>query len=430
MEKELFRSEVLEARKQSWLGTVQLRTTRLAWPMAGLAMAAVALLTLVLLFGGHTRKHRVQGQLVPMAGMQTVAAPVPGVLVRRLVDEGDHVDRGQPLVEISADIDTPGANGAVAEQVAAALDLQHAQLQADLAALDASERQEAAALQAQIASLSDQLAVAKDELAVRARQAAAARDTVERIRQLREDRIASDVQIQQYEDQALDAQARRDAANRSLLDLERQLSQAQLERDELPLRIGARRSGIELALAELSQAQALNAGQRAVLVRAPGAGIVSGLLADEGQAVAERQRLLSIVPHGMELHAELWVPSRAVGSLAPGGRVAMRYEPFPFQTFGQQYGHIRSISGSALAAEEIRARMGIDPGEPVYRVLVSLDRQDVATDGEPLALRPHMRLEADLLLERRRLYQLVLDPFHRARTGGAGRTGMAGTEAP
>ena len=275
-----------------------------------------------------------------------------------------------------------------------------------------------------------QLAIARDELAVRTRQAEATLETVNRIRQLREDRIVSDVQIQQYEDQALDAQAQRDAANRNLFDLARQLSQVQLELDELPLRTGTRRSGIELALAELSRAEALNQGQRAVLVRAPGPGVVTGLVADEGQAVGERRQLLSIAPRAMQLQAELWVTSRAIGTLAPGGRVAMRYEAFPFQTFGQQYGRIHSISGSALAAEEVRARAGIDPGEPAYRVLVSLDRQDVAANGAPLALRPHMRLEADLLLERRRLYQVVLEPFVRVRTGGAGEPGASGREAP
>lgn len=414
---DLFRREVLDARRQDWLGSVHLSTSRLAWPMAALAAAAVLALVLVLVLGGYTRKERVQGQLQPVGGLQTVAAAVPGVLLRRLVDEGERVARGQPLLEISADVDTPQPGGAVAERIAAELERQRERLRQDLAEFEAAQPAQADALSERIASLQRQLASAASELQLRSRQAEAARRTLERIRPLQEERIVSEVQIQQYEDQALNADAQRELAERNRLDLERALADTRQELEQLPLRTGERRSEIERTLADVSQELARTQAQRSVLVRAPGPGLVSGLVVDEGQAIAERQRLLSIVPEGMRLQAELWVPSRAVGTLQPGDRVAMRYEAFPYQAFGQQYGRIVEIAGSALAPDEVRTRSGIDPGDPVYRVLVALDRQDVPAGDRTLALRPHMMLDADLLLERRRLYQLVLEPFDRARAG-------------
>jgi len=45
-------------------------------------------------------------------------------------------------------------------------------------------------------------------------------------------------------------------------------------------------------------------------------------------------------------------------------------------------------------------------------VLVSLNEQTVLAYGQPEALRPGMRLEADVMGERRRLYEWVLEPLY------------------
>lgn len=50
--------------------------------------------------------------------------------------------------------------------------------------------------------------------------------------------------------------------------------------------------------------------------------------------------------------------------------------------------------------------------EPVYRIVVSLTRQAVTAYGQPIALQPGMQLEADVIIERRRLIEWVLDPLY------------------
>ena len=47
----------------------------------------------------------------------------------------------------------------------------------------------------------------------------------------------------------------------------------------------------------------------------------------------------------------------------------------------------------------------------VYRITVSISRQDVIVYGKPVSLQPGMQLEADVLIERRRLVEWVLDPL-------------------
>jgi membrane fusion protein len=48
--------------------------------------------------------------------------------------------------------------------------------------------------------------------------------------------------------------------------------------------------------------------------------------------------------------------------------------------------------------------------EPVYRVDVKLDRQNVSALGKEIALRPGMLVSADILLERRTLLEWLFEP--------------------
>jgi membrane fusion protein len=48
--------------------------------------------------------------------------------------------------------------------------------------------------------------------------------------------------------------------------------------------------------------------------------------------------------------------------------------------------------------------------EPVYRVDVALDRQNVSALGQEFSLRPGMLVNADLLLEKRTLFEWIFEP--------------------
>ena len=78
---------------------------------------------------------------------------------------------------------------------------------------------------------------------------------------------------------------------------------------------------------------------------------------------------------------------------------------------------MREVAASAMRQDEL-ALPGATPsgatGEPLYRVRVRLERQDVTVYGRPLALRPGALLDASILLEQRRLYEWLLDPLYSA----------------
>jgi membrane fusion protein len=69
------------------------------------------------------------------------------------------------------------------------------------------------------------------------------------------------------------------------------------------------------------------------------------------------------------------------------------------------------LAGIAGQADGSTAPGGSRP-EPIYRIVVRLARQDVQAYGQHFALQPGMALQADVLLERRRLFEWVLDPLY------------------
>jgi multidrug efflux pump subunit AcrA (membrane-fusion protein) len=150
--------------------------------------------------------------------------------------------------------------------------------------------------------------------------------------------------------------------------------------------------------------------QSVIAVRAPQAGMVSGIIAQPGQAFAMGQVLANLSPAGSLLEAELYVPSQAAGFAKVGMPVQIRYRAYPFQKFGQFQGRISEISRSPLGGEEWPGGAGRST-EPLYRIRVALPQQSVSIDGQNQALMAGMVLDASLLLETRKLYEWVLEPL-------------------
>ena len=92
----------------------------------------------------------------------------------------------------------------------------------------------------------------------------------------------------------------------------------------------------------------------------------------------------------------------------------LRYQAFPYQKFGHQRGEVLQVSRSPLQPSELAglslpASLGAG-GEPLYRITVTLAQQTIPAYGQPQALAPGMQLEADVLLDRRRLIEWLFEP--------------------
>ena len=163
------------------------------------------------------------------------------------------------------------------------------------------------------------------------------------------------------------------------------------------------------SVAEVEGRLAEAAGRHAYQMRAPVAGRISALQARVGLAADPSIPQLAIVPVETALEAQLFVPARAIGFVAPGQRVRLSYEAFPFQRFGLHGGRVQTVSRTLLRPSELVGPVAI--GDPSYRVTVALDRQDITAFGRSFPLGTDMTLKADIVFDHRSLLQWLLEPI-------------------
>lgn len=405
-----FRDEVLRARRGSWLGGISLLQPLRLWMLAALAVTLASTVLALLVFGQYTRRSHVSGELVPDLGLATVLAPADGVVVRSFPQEGDAIAAGGALSLIQI----PRVTGAGTDANAAG-GLGIAQRRDSLQRMDSAMAAQAdvqrAGLSRQIGELRHELAQIEAEIATRGEQVRIGRDTVGRYRRVVEQKYVSELQLKQQEQSVLELLSQQQAMQRQATVLRRTLAQLEQSLAELPSQRAQQRAENQRALAQLEQDRLQQEIGGELMVKAPLGGLIASRLVEPGQAVRAGQPLMSLLPAGARLQAQLLVPSSAIGFIAPGHAVLLRYRAFPYQKFGQHRGRVLRVSRSTVAENgaNATARAG---GEAMYRVIVALDRQSILAYGKAEALRPGMTIDADILGERRRLYEWLLEPLY------------------
>ena len=166
---------------------------------------------------------------------------------------------------------------------------------------------------------------------------------------------------------------------------------------------------LESEHSRLEQQQLELQGRQQLLLSAPVAGRVTNLIAEPGKTIAAQQPLLTILPSGTALEAVLLVPTRAFGFVQPGQRTRLRFEAFPYQRFGIYEGEVTQTGQAILLPNELDIPVPIQ--EPVYRVAVALESQEIRAYGSSVPLQSGMLLSADIVLEQRSLLSWLLEPI-------------------
>lgn len=411
----LFRNQVMVEQQSMWLGTVMLASRRSHVAMAMFALAAVGLLGM-LLCASYTRTVRVGGLLVSEPGLVRMFAPQQGVLVRIDVHEGDRVVQGASLLVLSTDLQTE-ALGDTSEEVVRRLRSRRESMVSVRRGQQKLQARQEESLQEQLEAVESARNHLDRELILASSRLALARQRVQRQEQLYASRVTS-VQVRdQAQDNALRQEADQQSLERERAVLAREHAGLVADLASLPLRNAAELAETDRTIAALDQEIAETEARRQIVVTAPQDGIVSSVQAEVGSSVGMSVPLLSIIPAGSTLRAELFAPSRAIGFVTPGQSVLLRYEAFPYQKFGRYEGQVVRVSHTSVSAAELPQQLSglntlYDGTAPIYRITVALARQEANAYGRPVALQPGMQLEADVLVEKRRLIEWVFDPLY------------------
>lgn len=405
----LFRKEVFVAQQNKWTGQVIL-TRPFSFLFLTFCAFLIALCIIIfLIFGSYTNKTTVEGQLLPTMGVVRVYSSDIGTITHNFVKAGE------PLFKLSTS--RFGEKGNVQAKLAAEANLKKTLALQELERLKRIHQNEQKNVHNNIHRLNNQLENIKQQITGQNRQICLAEKTLNKNKFLASQGAVSQQDKMTAESHLLEQRSRLESLKREQNNAIRELDEQKITLSSLPERHKTELSQLNRAITEMNQ-EILDFDLKSEqTIRASKSGYISTINVDIGQQVEPSKLLLSIVPEQTELVANLYIPSKAVGFIKPKDKVVLRYQAYPYQKFGHATGEIISVARTALGKQELSG-LGIiftNPtllNEPAYLVKVKLEKQTIKAYGENKPLQIGMILEADILHERKKLYEWVLDPLY------------------
>jgi len=421
----LFRTEVMQAQQAAWLGGIRIGHNPRFSAVAGVALLLAGCLVTFAVWGQVARKARIPGVFMPEQGTVQLSANAAGVLTDQLVQEGEQVSAGQALFVLGTD--RPTTEGQASVLLAAHLAQRRSTLEAERTARVQQTRQRETALQDRVRALDHEIAQAQQEALQASRRVALAQKTLGRYLQMAQEGFVSDIQAQNKQEELIDLQARVENTQRNAATLQREQQSLQAERQANQRQLSIDLAQLDRALVSLTQEGTENQSRKTIVITAPQAGVVSTIHLPKGAAVQAGQSVATLVPVSdsgqgkAELQANLYAPSRTAGFIQPGQTVWMRYGAYPYQKFGLAQGQVQSISATPTAPQDLpngqsaALQTAAQTQEPLYRIQVQLKEQSITAYGDNLPLKPGMTLEADVVQEKRAVWEWIFEPVLAAR---------------
>lgn len=408
MSQQLFRKEVFEARKAKAMGEVKNITSLPSWVFTIMAVSAAVMFFSFAFWGEYSRRERVEGYLALDTSAARVAVTEAGRITKLHVKEGDEIEAGDTIISMSIDRDLVVGKSA-ATVASNELTKRYDALEREIISTQALGKQ----LIEQNKQKVDNLVLEENNLISEEKlqqdRLKNSEATLNRYKELSKSKFVSEEALRQKYDDFTDQLIKSQNIKRSLAQVKREKQNSLLEESLIKLRTNNQVEQMKRQLSEIKENLALAESKKETLIKAPVAGVVSNLMVSAGQSVYAESQVANIIPRGSGLHAELMVPTRAVGFVKKGQKVIIRYEAFPYERFGQFGGTVQEVSKNIWMSGDRLGPFIIK--EPLYRVDVALDSQSINSYGQELNLKPGMLLSADLIMEKRTVIEWIFEPL-------------------
>lgn len=414
----LFRPEAVQEKHANHLGQVLIHQPRSHTLIGLLALLLVLLALSFVLLGTHTRKATTPGLLIPDQGVLRILAPTQGQLLKIQATEGDPIKAGDPLFILSDERVSiqGGLQALVAKQLMRRKLLVERNQQQAQDRLD--RQQELLQLRLQAMQLEENQLLAEVELLEQREQLA--QNSLERLQRLSERGHVAISEVQRAETELLALTSQKQTIKRNQTGLERDRLTLLAQRREAEIQYQQDMADAEHSLALLQQEIAENQLRSHQILQAPFDGKLTGINVQPGQQVSVNSLMASLIPQDSQLQAHLYITPRQAGFIEPGQLVQLRYAAYPYQKFGMGQGRVINVADSPYSIHELQPHIAstlqgtgtLATGEVYYRVTVALESQQVQVYGKAQSLRPGMLLEADILQDKRRIYEWILEPVY------------------
>lgn len=405
----MFREEVAEYRRTRLHGEVVLTLPMSTRIMVGALFTIIAMSLTWVVLGTYARIETVPGILVTDAPSAKIMATIPGIVTELSAREGQLVEKGERLAVIN--LDRRVQSGQVV--AGRSLDALEARRKLTLRQIIWGEKRASAErerLNSIIGSSVMQSISLREQIVLQEQVVASNQQLFDQISKVVERGFVSKVDYERRRQTLLSSQ-------QQLAGLRQQLSARMAEADQARAQISSITAQtaqgvveIETSLQGIAQQQAQLEGEQGYVITAPISGRVTALQTATGRTAIPNVPLMVIVPEGSALRAELYAPTRAIGFVKKGQETRILFDAFPYQRFGSFGGKVDHISRTIIDPRETEVPLKLE--EAVYRIAVTLDKQDVTAYGDKIDLQPGMTLQANIVLERQTFLSWLLQPLN------------------
>jgi len=430
----------MEVKRFTWHGKVSDFLADLS-PQRTFVILLLASSISVLLWAGFTKVDiivRTEGQIIPAGKSQLVQHLEGGIVRKILVQEGQVVAAGQPLMELS-DIQTRSNLGQEQSRLDA-LRGREARLIAEVNGLNAISfprqlsdsnviRVETAAWQARRAQLAEEVQVLQSqgmqkkneltEVTSRRQNLIEELELAKKQHQvmdgLRRNNAASELEV-------LDSQARIQRFKTQIAEATNALPRLRTAQSEFESRVNeaVNRFRAEASAALTQVREELEKSTHEIgtsvdrldrnIVRTPVAGLINKLnITTIGAVVRPSEVLLEITPSDQRIVIQTRSQPNDRANLRRGLPARVRIGAYDYATYGTFEGHVTDVSADTLTDER---------GNRYYRVNVEVDIATLLANGrQPGVLVPGMAASADITVGKRTILSFILSPLLKFRDG-------------
>jgi hemolysin D len=420
-------------------------------PLAGwmlrLLLALITAIILWMIFGRLDIVAVAEGKLVPSSYLKILQPAEQGIVKEILVKEGEAVRAGQVLIRMDAVLAAADVNAIRTEYHNRRIALRRIDAQLSGKPL-LRDKQDSAELYAQVSAqhaanvraYENALAQERSLLEKARHDFAGAQATKAKLEQVLPHYIEQEKAFEKLTKDGFAGRIMYTDKRRERIEKEQDLraqefaiaaSQALMEQSEKKTaqitadyrrQLQTERIEVAALLEKAAQELAKHAHRHQLLeLRAPQAGIVKDLATHTaGTVVSPGTILMTLVPEGDNLVAEVWVSNQDVGFVRPGLEAKLKLAAFQFQKYGLIDGRVAHVNADATEAPSPNTRSDALTGRDrpmgplAFRTLIELSRQELLADGRRYPLQPGMQVAGELHLGTRTVLEYLLSPVQKA----------------
>lgn len=403
-------------------------------------LALTGALALWAVFGKLDVVAVAEGRLVPKSQLRIVQPAEGGVMRELLVKEGERVRAGQVLARM--DVRSAEADAATTQNEIALRRLQLRRIDAELGGTRlAAQAEDPPRLHAQVEAQREARALAHEaSLAEQRTVVARARRDMQAALET-QTKLSGALPVLVEQERAFDRLARDGYAGKLML------AQRSRERHEAEQDLRAQEHRVEGARAAMEQgerrAAQIAAAYRAQLqgerveaeaqlarllqdldklshrrrlaeLRAPADGVVKDLATQSpGAVLSPGTVLMTMVPDGEALVAEVWLANQDAGFVAGGQSAKLKLASFPFQRYGMLDARVARVSADSTERTGNAGGDAAKGGAFSYRAQLEPLTQELRLGEARHVLLPGMQLTAEIKLAERTVLEYLLSPVQK-----------------